>query len=126
MGGCRGMWIYALWRGSTSMHDGNKEATKELLATFRAICATAVSVILLATNFQIRGQLVVKNDISYVVSIGSLALSVALCFVLFLMAIPKLFNEENGIPYQPSLVVIGCLSIGSFVVGAVLLVLAQI
>ena len=108
------------------MMDGNKEATKELAATFRILFTTAVSIVLLATNFQLRGQLVVVTEWMYVGSLASLVGCCLSCLILFLLLVPKLYHEEADIPYQPSVVRAGIAAFATFAAGATMLVGSQL
>ena len=108
------------------MNDGNKEATKELLGTFRVIFTTSISIILLATNFQIRGQLVAKSVWMYWFSISSLTACCLSSLFLFFITISLLFNEEGSIPYQNLPIMFGMSALGFFLAGIVLLIFSQL
>lgn len=108
------------------MNDGNKESTKELLAVFRTIMATAVSILLVATNLRFSGVLVPRNDGLFIGSMFVLLVSSICCLAMFFIAVPMLFHEQDEIVYQPRVVKVGIGALATFGAALVLLVLAQV
>jgi hypothetical protein len=108
------------------MNDGNKESTKELLAVFRTLMATAVSVLLVATNLRFSGVLVPSNDVLFFSSMAVLFVSCICCLAMFFIAVPMLYHEQDRIVYQPSIVKVGVGALATFVAALALLVLAQV
>ena len=106
------------------MKDGEKESTKELLAFFRSIFTTDVSILLLSIS--LREKISITSPILFFISISFLLISAILCLYIFSTSVPKLFREESGIIYQIDIVLPGLAAIGAFVIGGSLLVMSQI
>jgi hypothetical protein len=108
------------------MNDGNKESTKELLAIFRTLMATSVSVLLVATNLALNQLLVPNNLALFAFSMGCLALSAAACMVSFFIVVPMLYHEREDIVYRPPVVVAGLAAIALFACAITSLILSQL
>lgn len=108
------------------MRDGNKEAAKELLSTFRLVAGAAVSIFLLFANLDIRDLLKPTNTTVFQVGLVAQAISILLCSWLFLMVVGKLHREEEDIAYQVPTMVVGGGALVSFLVGIACLLAGQV
>lgn len=108
------------------MRDGNKEAAKELMSTFRLVVGAAVSVFLLFANLQIRNFLRPKNGLMFDIGLTLALVSVLLCCWLFFLVVGKLYREEEGIAYQTPVLTIGGAGIVAFVASVALLIWSQV
>ncbi len=98
------------------MNDGNKESTKELLATFRALFAINVSAIVLLLNLNARGELAQASPALFKVAIGCAMVSLVGMTYLFFLAIPKLSDEDERIIFQGDVLLTSLSSIACFFV----------
>jgi hypothetical protein len=106
--------------------DGNKEAAKELLATFRTLFTMGLTILLLEVNLRANGWVVFRVEWALWASMLSLGLGCAVCVPLFLRAIPMLYNEIADIAYDPTLVKMGLVTLTLFALGLLTLLFAQL
>lgn len=105
------------------MRDGNKEAAKELLSTFRVVFTTSVSIILVVANLRYRNEIqpgLVLNG-----SLGLLAVSAAASVWLSLIVLRMLHQEAEDIAYKRQVRVLGSASMTGFALGVVILTVSQ-
>lgn len=99
------------------MKDGNKESAKELLATFRTLFALNASALFLVVNLHTQDLLTHASVGWFWLGIVLAGLSLLTMIYLFLLAIPKLFREEDRIVYQSDIQFASAMSIFCFFVG---------
>lgn len=105
------------------MKDGEKESSKELLAFFRVIFTTDISILLLSIS--LRDKIQITSPCIFLVSMILFCASAIVCFYIFLVAVPKIYREEEKIIYSPEIVIPGLSALFMFLTGGVLLVLSQ-
>jgi hypothetical protein len=105
------------------MTDGNKESIKELLSTFRTLFAIDVSALFLIVNLYSQDRLQFVSPLAFWVGAIFSVFSVALMVYLFLLAVPKIFREEDAIAYQTDIKIVSAASVMLFFIGYTLLAL---
>lgn len=107
------------------MNDGDKESIKELLAIFRTLMATAVSILLVATNLRFSGLLVPARPELFMASVITLLVACVSCLAMFFIVVPMIYHQQADIIYRGSVVTVGVVAITTFVASIVLLILSQ-
>jgi hypothetical protein len=103
------------------MKDGNKESIKELLGAFRIISSADLSIILAIVAAKSRIPDILADRI-YISSIVALSLSLAGCIYLFLLAIRKIYFEEDAIIESRDVKTTAGLSLLLFLAGVFILI----
>lgn len=108
----------SMWR--SPMKDGNKESIKELLSAIRTVVGIALSTLLVAIGLKARAEFPIGDGFFYT-SLALLGLSVISGIYFFLLAILKIYHEEDEIIYLRDIRIVSLATIATFIGGNLVL-----
>ena len=106
------------WEKSKGMKDGNKESTKEMLSSFRAIGGASLSILLASAAIRSKSPEYFSNY-AFFTSSACFFASTCLSVYLFLITIPLLYNESPGIIWNPAVKRTAASCLLFFVIGTI-------